>query len=262
MTDILRTLAEAARERVAENRRKVPLMAIANRASKMNCDTGFPFEKALSQPGIQFICECKRASPSKGMIAEDFPYLDIAREYEDAGAAAISVLTEPTKFLGSLDYLTDIASEVSTPVLRKDFIVDEYMIYEAKVVGASACLLIVSLLNEYDLRRYISLCHMLGMSALVECHESGEIDTALACGARVIGVNNRALRTFTVALSNSVILRNQVPGSVLFVAESGISTPEDVAVLKRARVDAVLIGESFMRSPDKKSKLKELRGSE
>ncbi len=261
MNDILRTLQLSAKDRVEEMIGKVPFMTMAEMACRKERDNSFPFEKMLARPGIQFICECKKASPSKGVIAEEYPYLEIAKEYEAAGAAAVSVLTEPTKFLGSIDHLKDVAGTVGIPVLRKDFVVHEYMIYEAKVAGASACLLIVSLLSKDNLKRFISLCDFLGMSALVECHEAGEIATALECGARVIGVNNRDLRTFKVNLGTSLMLRQLVPKDVLFVAESGISTPEDVARLAKAGVDAVLVGESFMRSPDKKAKLQELRGS-
>lgn len=260
MTDILRTLQASARDRVEDSKIRIPFMRMAEAASAMDRDTGFPFEKALRRPGMQFICECKRASPSKGLIAPDFPYVEIAREYEEAGAAAVSVLTEPTKFLGSTKYLEEISAAVSIPTLRKDFVVDEYMIYEAKACGASACLLIVSLLDEEELQRFIGVCEFLGMSALVECHDAGEIQMAVRCGARIVGVNNRNLRTFEVDLNTSLMLRNVTPNEVLFVAESGISTPEDVERLKKAGVDAVLIGESFMRSPDKKRKLEELRG--
>ena len=228
----------------------------------MNCGTGFPFERALKGDDIAFICECKKASPSKGLIAPEFPYLRIAREYESAGAAAISVLTEPKWFLGSDSYLQEIASAVNIPCLRKDFTVDEYMICEAKVRGASAVLLIVSLLDGPTLRRFIEICDGLGLSALVEAHDETEIKIALEAGARVIGVNNRNLKDFSVDVGNSGRLRSLVPEGIIFVAESGIKTAEDVAVLRRAGVNAVLVGEALMTSPDKRAALNVLRGDE
>ena len=221
---------------------------------------GFPFEKALAEGDISFICECKKASPSKGLIAEDFPYVEIAREYERAGASCISVLTEPKWFLGSDRYLQEITEAVSIPCIRKDFTVDEYMIYEARLLGASAVLLICALLPEETIREYIGICDSLGLSALVEAHDEEEIAMALRAGARIIGVNNRNLKDFTVDVHNSERLRSLVPPSVLFVAESGIKTAEDIGVLRKAGVNGVLIGETLMRSPDKKAVLDTLKG--
>lgn len=260
MTSILLRLADSARQRVKEAKESVPLTVVAHRASRMVSDTGFPFEKALKGDDVQFICECKRASPSKGLITDDFPYIDIARSYEEAGAAAISVLTEPTLFMGSNMMLSDIATQVKVPCLRKDFVVDEYMVYEAKTLGASAVLLIAALLGEEDLRRYIRLCDKLGLSALVEAHTAPEIDRALNAGARVIGVNNRDLNSFDVDIKTSVMLRNLVPEGVTFVAESGIRTPEDVQKMREIKADAVLVGETMMRADDKKAMLAHLRG--
>jgi indole-3-glycerol phosphate synthase len=222
---------------------------------------GFPFEKALRTDDIAFICEVKRASPSAGVIAEAFPYLDIAREYEAAGAAAISVLTEPHYFKGEDRYLREIAETVSIPVLRKDFIVDSYMIYEARVLGASAVLLICAILDEKKLAEYIALAHSLGLSALVEAHDERELKMALEAGARIIGVNNRNLKNFEVDASTSIRLRKLVPENVLFVSESGIKTSEDIAALRQSKVDAVLIGETLMRAKDKKAALNKLRGA-
>lgn len=222
--------------------------------------SGFPFEKALAEGDISFICECKKASPSKGLIAEDFPYVEIAREYERAGASCISVLTEPKWFLGSDRYLQEITEAVSIPCIRKDFTVDEYMIYEARLLGASAVLLICALLPEETIREYIGICDSLGLSALVEAHDEEEIAMALRAGARIIGVNNRNLKDFTVDVHNSERLRSLVPPSVLFVAESGIKTAEDIGVLRKAGVNGVLIGETLMRSPDKKAVLDTLKG--
>ncbi|MCQ2070130.1 MAG: indole-3-glycerol phosphate synthase TrpC [archaeon] len=259
MTDILSVLEAAAKERVETARKVVSVDDMAKKALGMNLDTGFPFERALKAEGMSFICECKKASPSKGVIAPDFPYLQIAKEYEAAGASCISVLTEPTRFLGEDRYLKEIAETVSIPCIRKDFVVDEYMVYEAKVLGASAVLLICAILEPWQLKKYIDLCHRLGMSALVEAHDRSEVEMALEAGARVIGVNNRNLRDFTVDIGNSIALRPSVPDNVVFVAESGIKTSEDIRRLREAGVDAVLIGETFMRSPDKKKVLDELR---
>lgn len=262
MADILNTIADYAKERVKNAKRNLPLSEIKAQALSMNCQTGFPFEKALSTEGISFICECKKASPSKGLIAEDFPCLSIAREYEAAGAACLSVLTEPKWFLGKDEYLKEITQTVAIPCLRKDFTVDEYMIYEAKLLGASAVLLICSLLSPDTLAHDIEICSRLGLSALVEAHDEAEIASALKAGARIIGVNNRNLKDFTVDIANSGRLRPLVPENVLFVAESGIHCRKDIESLEKAHVNAVLIGETLMRSPDKKALLDELRGIE
>lgn len=261
MSDILTTIAEHARIRVTEAKEREPLEALRERALNMELDTGFPFEKALSGEDIGFICECKKASPSKGLIAPEFPYVEIAKAYEAAGAACISVLTEPKWFLGRDEYLKEITLAVSIPCIRKDFVVDEYMIYQAKVLGASAVLLICALLDQETLKRYLTLCDQLGLSALVEAHDEEELTRALAAGARVIGVNNRNLRDFTVDLGNAERLRKLASEEVLFVAESGIQTAEDIAVLRRARVNGVLIGETLMRAADKKAMLAQLRGT-
>lgn len=226
----------------------------------MDANTGFPFREALSGDEISFICEVKRASPSKGLIAPDFPYLDIARDYERAGASAISCLTEPFWFKGRDEYLAEISNAVTIPVLRKDFTVDEYMIYQAKTLGASAVLLICSILSKEQLSEYLGIAHSLGLSALVEAHDDGEVRTALSVGAGIIGVNNRDLRTFTVDINNSARLRKLVPPEVLFVSESGIKTAADIEALRSNGTNAVLIGETLMRSPDKKAALDELRG--
>lgn len=256
---ILDQLAGHARERTEQAKQKTPLSVLKEQAEALPKGT-FAFEQALKAPGIAFICECKKASPSKGLIAPDFPYLSIAKEYQAAGADAISVLTEPKWFLGRDQYLREIASAVSIPCLRKDFTVDEYMIYEAKVLGASAVLLICSILTPAQLRDYQAVCDGLGLSALVEAHDEGEVEMALAAGARIIGVNNRNLKDFTVDTENSRRLRAMIPPSVLFVSESGVKTPADVENLRDVGADAVLIGETLMRAADKKSKLWELRG--
>lgn len=217
------------------------------------------FYKALGKPELSFICECKKASPSKGIIAQSFPYLEIARRYQQAGADCISVLTEPKWFLGRDAYLQEIAQNVQLPCLRKDFIVDEYMLYEAKLLGAAAVLLICTLLNEEQLRKYLAICEQLGLDALVEAHDEQEVQLALRAGARIIGVNNRNLKDFTVDMENSRRLRAFVPPGVLFVAESGVRNAEDVRHLKSIGVDAVLIGEALMRAPDIAGLLRELK---
>lgn len=256
---ILDQLADHARERTEQAKRTLSLVELRRQALSLS-KGNFVFENALKKPGISFICECKKASPSKGLIAPDFPYLQISREYEAAGADCISVLTEPKWFLGSDRYLKEITSAVSIPCLRKDFTVDEYMIYEAKVLGASAVLLICSILSEEQIKAFISVCDELGLSALVEAHDESEIQTALNAGARMIGVNNRNLKDFSVDTDNSRRLRERIPHDVLFVSESGVNSAEDVAKLREIGADAVLIGEALMRSPDKKAKLSELRG--
>ena len=262
--NILKEIAERTKERIEEKKKLVSIDEVINTAKSM-CDPmgvehDFPFEKALKQPDIAFICEVKKASPSKGVIDQDFPYLDIAKSYEKAGAAAISVLTEPFYFKGSDDYLREIAAEVKIPLLRKDFTVDSYMIYEAKLLGASAVLLICGMLDWDALAEYINIAHGLGLSALVETHDDDEVSMALSAGARIVGVNNRNLKTFQVDISTSQNLRPLVPSDVTFVSESGITTPEHVNRMREIGADAVLIGESIMRSPDKEAAIAALRG--
>lgn len=257
---ILEKIAADTKLRVEKAKRKVPYSEICRRAMAMDANTGFPFEKALAEPGIHYICEVKKASPSKGVIAQDFPYLEIAREYEKAGAAAISCLTEPKYFQGKDTYLKEITENVSIPVLRKDFTIDEYMIYEAKTLGASVVLLICALLDTETLKRYIKVADRLGLSALVEVHDEEEMQSAIEAGARVIGVNNRNLKDFTVDTENSRKLRNMIPKEVLFVSESGVKTPEDVQKLREIGADAVLIGETLMRAADKSETLAYLTG--
>ena len=255
---ILDKLAASAKARCEAAKGKIPPEEIRRLAE--NTPKGdFGFEKALKKPGMSFICECKRASPSKGLIAPEFPYLDIARDYEAAGADCISVLTEPEWFLGSDKYLEEIAHTVGIPCLRKDFTVDEYMIYEAKLLGASAVLLICSILDAEQLKEYIGVADSLGLSSLVEAHDEREIAAAVGAGARVIGVNNRNLKDFTVDTGNSGKLRSLVPDDIVFVSESGVSDAGDVKRLYDAHVDAVLIGEALMRAHDRKAKLAELR---
>ncbi len=256
---ILDEIAAYAKERVKEAKTVKPLYEIRDEAYSLPKGV-LAFETALRKPGISFICECKKASPSKGIIAEDFPYLQIAMDYEAAGADAISVLTEPRWFLGKDEYLKEITERVKIPVLRKDFTVDEYMLYEAKLLGASAVLLIVSILSPEQLREYMYICDEIGLAALVECHDEKEIETALCAGARVIGVNNRNLKDFSVDIGLGKKLRSLVPGDVAYVSESGVKTGADIDVLKEIGVQAVLVGETMMRAPDKAAALKALRG--
>ena len=263
MATILDRLAAYAAQRTAEKKKTVSLEEIREKAiaryKQQAAGTAFSFERALSGGGMHFICECKKASPSKGLIAPDFPYMEIARSYEAAGASAISVLTEPGWFLGQDRFLREISEAVSIPCLRKDFTVDSYMIYEAKLLGASAVLLICAILDDVRLAEYLETAHSLGLSALVEAHDETEVRRALAAGARIIGVNNRDLHTFEVDINNSVRLRSLVPSDRIYVSESGIRNAGDVGVLYRNGTNAVLIGETLMRSLDKGAQLRELR---
>ena len=258
---ILDKIIEATKIRVAQEKQIESLDSVKAVALALPSDTGFPFEAALRQQDFNFICEVKKASPSKGIIAEHFPYLEIAKEYEIAGAAAISVLTEPDFFKGDKKYLQEIANTVKIPVLRKDFIIDEYQIYQAKVWGASAILLICACLDVPTLTKFRELADSLGLSSLVEAHDEAEVQMAIDCGARIIGVNNRNLKDFTVDVQNSVRLRNLVQDDVIFVSESGLETPEDIQVLRDNNIGVALMGETFMRFPNKVEKLAYLYGS-
>lgn len=256
---ILDELAAYARERVRAAELKLPLAELKSMTGSLP-KGDFAFEKALAKPEISFITECKKASPSKGLIAPDFPYLQIAKDYEAAGADCISVLTEPKWFLGSNDYLREIASNVAIPCLRKDFTVDEYMLHEAKILGASAALLICSILSLEQVKEYIGICDELGLSALVEAHDEAEVGMAVEAGARIIGVNNRNLKDFTVDTGNAKKLRELIPSGILFVSESGVKTRQDIVDAIDMGADAVLVGETLMRAPDKALKLRELKG--
>lgn len=258
---ILDKIVEATKVRVAQEKQVESPESVKAAALALPSDTGFPFEAALRQQDFNFICEVKKASPSKGIIAEHFPYLEIAKEYEVAGAAAISVLTEPDFFKGDKKYLQEIASTVKIPVLRKDFIIDEYQIYQAKVWGASAILLICACLDVPTLTKFRELADSLGLSSLVEAHDEHEVQMAIDCGACIIGVNNRNLKDFTVDVQNSVRLRNLVQDDVIFVSESGLETPEDIQVLRDNNIGVALMGETFMRSHNKIEKLAYLYGS-
>jgi len=263
MNTILDEIAGKTRLRVERAKKVVSAGELRERANGAGGDTAgaFPFERALARLGLSFICEVKKASPSKGIIADDFPYLEIAREYETGGASAISVLTEPEYFLGTDRHLKEIAGAVTIPTLRKDFVIDAYQIYEAKLLGAKAVLLICALLDTETISEYIKIASGLKLSALVEAHDESEVERALQAGARVIGINNRNLKTFSVDFGLSASLRERIPPSILTVAESGVKSPEDIRSLRGAAFDAVLIGESLMRAPDKKRFLEELQGA-
>lgn len=260
MTDILQTIATKTKERIEKQKALHLLEELKQACTKLPINQDFPFEQALRKEGLSYICECKKASPSKGLIDEDFNYLQIAKEYEKVGARAISVLTEPEFFLGSDQYLQEIAQEVEIPCLRKDFVVDEYMIYQAKLLGAQAILLIVSLLDTQTLKQYLDLATSLGLSCLVEAHDEVEIKQAIEVGAKIIGVNNRNLRNFQVNVENTLNLRQAIPKEILMVAESGIQNRSDIALLEKAQIDAVLIGETLMKASDRQAKIAELRG--
>ena len=257
---ILDEIAEKTKDRIEEAKRAIPIVEVKAQIRDLDCDTGFPFEQALRKTGMSFICEVKKASPSKGIIAAQFPYVEIGKEYERAGADAMSILTEPFYFQGRNEYLSEIRRGVQIPLLRKDFTVDAYMIYEAKKIGADAVLLICSILSSMQLSEYAGIADELGLSALVEAHDEAEIEMALQAGAKIIGVNNRNLKDFSVDITNSVRLRKLVPEEILFVSESGMKTREDIARLEENGTDAVLIGETFMRAEDKAAMLMRLKG--
>ncbi len=261
MIIMLNKIVAKTEERLIEAKNNKSLDQLKDEVSKLDINYDFPFKKALKEPEISIIAEVKRASPSKGLIAEDFDYIKIAKDYEKAGASAISVLTEPYFFQGSNEYLKKISDNVSIPILRKDFTIDEYMIYEAKLLGASAILLIVSILDNDKLKEYLDLAHSLGLSAIVETHDADEVKTAVDAGAKIIGVNNRNLADFTVDIENSINLRRLVSDDIVFISESGIKTKEDISRLKENNVDAVLIGETLMKSDDKESMILEFKNA-
>jgi indole-3-glycerol phosphate synthase len=257
---ILGEIAARTKERIQEEKRWTSLADVKSMVADVECDAGYPFEKAMRKEGLSFICEVKKASPSKGVIAVDFPYEEIAEAYEAAGADAISVLTEPFYFLGKDQYLQDIRRRVSLPLLRKDFVVDEYMIYQAKLLGADAILLICSILSEAQLREYLQIASSIGLSVLTEVHDAREMEIAISSKASIIGVNNRSLRDFSINLDNARKLRDMVPDGVVFVTESGIRTAEDIQKVREMGSDSVLIGEAFMKSRDKSGMMAVFRG--
>lgn len=256
--NILEELAAYARERVRADMERIPYEEMQELAETVP-GRGEAFCSALKRPGLSFICEVKKASPSKGIISEDFPYLEIAQSYEEAGADCISCLTEPKWFLGSDQIFSEIRAAVNIPMLRKDFTVSRYQIYQAKAMGANAVLLICSLLNTAELSEYLALCEELGLSALTETHNGEEIDQAISAGAKIIGVNNRNLKDFSVDFSNAARLRDRIPPECIYVAESGVKGPEDAGFLKKIGADAALIGEALMRAEDKKALIEAMR---
>ena len=256
---ILDQLAAHARERVAAEQAELPLAALAHMCELRGPAQGHRFLEALRKPAMSFICEVKKASPSKGVIDPDFPYLEIARDYEKAGADCISCLTEPKWFLGSDQIFREIRGAVDTPMLRKDFTVDPYQLYQARLMGADCVLLICALLDTKTLEWYLTICHDLGLAALVEAHDEKEVASAVSAGAEIIGVNNRNLKDFSVNLDNAARLRDQIPPGVLYVAESGVHRPEDVSAVRSMGADGVLIGEVLMRARDKGAMLAAFR---
>ena len=257
---ILEDIVESTKERVEKNKKYRSIYELKEKAFQMPIDQSFSFQKALEKEGMSYILEVKRHSPSKGQIVSRFDFKEIAKEYEMIGADAISVVTEPDYFKGDDDFLKEIKKIVKIPVLRKDFVVDEYMVYEAKLLGADAILLITGILDEITLMRCINLAHNLGMSALVEAHSSLQIKKALRVGAKIIGVNNRDLRDFSVDIHNTVALRQLVSDDVIFVSESGIRTRKDIESLENNHVQGVLIGETMMKSQQKRHTLEVLKG--
>lgn len=257
---ILDEIVLARGKRVAEDKLKTPLADLVANLPDRHLPS-FAFEQALKEGDMSFICEVKKASPSKGLIAKEFPYVDIAKDYQAAGATALSVLTEEDYFQGRNQYLQEISQAVTIPILRKDFIVDPYQIYQARAIGADAILLICAILSPDQLAAYIALADELSLSVLVEAHDADEIAMAIQAGSRIIGVNNRNLHNFEVDFQNSIRLRNLTPDDTVFVAESGVKTAADIKLLHDNRVDAVLIGESMMLADDKQAKLTELKGA-
>jgi indole-3-glycerol phosphate synthase len=260
--NILDQLAAHTRERVAADRRKVPEEALREQCAALGPGSGDQFTQALKKPGLSFICEVKKASPSKGIIAEEFPYVRIAQEYEAAGADAISCLTEPKWFLGSDRIFQEIRQAVGTPMLRKDFTVSTYQIYQARTMGANAVLLICAILDRRELETYLALSRELGLAALTEAHDEAEIEKAVGCGAEIIGVNNRNLKDFSVDFDNAARLRDRIPAGCVYVAESGVKTPADVERLQQIGADAALVGETLMRANDPAEMLRFLRGGQ
>ena len=256
---ILNEIVDKTKERLIKQKKSQPLEVLKEKTNQLDTNLNFPFEDMLKTKDLSFICEVKKASPSKGLICENFNPVEIAKEYETIGASAVSVLTEPYFFQGKNSYLSDIADNINLPILRKDFIIDEYMIYESKLIKASAILLIASILTDNQLKEYIELSNSLGLSALVEAHNKEEIDKSLSAGAKIIGVNNRDLKDFTVNINNSIELRKYVPEDILFISESGIKTSDDIKNLRNNNVNGVLIGETLMKSSNRKNTLKKLK---
>ncbi len=256
---ILDTIVAKQKIRIAKDKEIKSFDIMKKEAETFSSVNKISFKDSLKNKDFAFICEIKKASPSKGVIVENFPYLEIAKDYEQAGAAAISVLTEPNFFKGNDKYLTEVSNTVKIPVLRKDFIIDEYQIYQAKVIGASAVLLICAILDDKTLQKYMSIAKSLNLDCLVETHNKEEIKQALNSGAEIIGINNRDLKTFTVDINNSVRLRKYLGDNKILISESGIKSSADIKILKDTGFNGALIGESMMLSENKKQFLNELK---
>jgi len=255
---ILDDIVADVRLELQKRKKKIPLEEMRKAAFRQ--PAALDFAPALRGDGIRLIAEVKKASPSRGLIRADFHPVEIARTYAAGGAAAISVLTEPNFFQGSLDYLRDIKKSLGDiiPLLRKDFINDPYQVYEARAYGADALLLIAAILSPAKLSELLSLSHELGMKCLVEVHNEAEVETALKSGAKIIGINNRDLRTFKVDINTTRRLKPLIPEDRIVVSESGIKNRSDVEKIKSWGVDAVLIGEALMASKDIAAAMKEL----
>ena len=245
--NILEKLAALSRERVRAEEARFPAAEMREQARAMGPGGGAAFLSALEKPGISFICEIKKASPSKGLISPDFPYLKIAGDYERAGADCVSCLTEPEYFLGSDRIFREVREKIRLPMLRKDFTVSPYQLDQFPK-------------DEKTLAAYLERCAELGIAALVETHDEAEIRTAVSAGAKIIGVNNRNLKDFSVDIGNAARLRDQIPAGCVYVAESGVKTPEDVERLRGIGADAVLVGETLMRAEDPAEMLRLLKG--
>ncbi|HEY8534868.1 MAG TPA: indole-3-glycerol phosphate synthase TrpC [Vicinamibacterales bacterium] len=256
--DLLAAIVAATRTRVQDAKARRPASVLEAEAAARPRPRGF--RAALDQPGLRVIAECKRRSPSRGVLCAEYDPVAIARRYAEAGAAAISVLTEPTFFDGALEHLAAVRAAVDLPLLRKDFIVDPYQLLEARAAGADAVLLIVAALDDRTLRALQHDAQALGLDALVEVHDEQELDRALAAGATLVGVNNRNLRTLAVDVGASERLAPRLPRDVVGVAESGLRTHEDLVRLQAAGYRAFLVGERFMTTPDPGAALRELLG--
>ena len=248
---ILDDLVTATKKRMAAEKRIYSLEELKQQSQKAPMKNPQLIVDKLLEPKLTFIAEIKKASPSKGVIVQDFPYLEIAQEYQANKIDMISVLTEPDYFQGNLKYLQQITQEVDLPVLRKDFTIDSYMIYQAKIAQASLILLIVAILSDGQLKDYLKLAKELGLAAIVEVHDETELKRALRAKSKIIGINNRNLKDFSVNFNNSLKLKKLIPADIPVIAESGIKTKTDIKLLKKAGINGVLIGETFMKAKNK-----------
>lgn len=255
----LEKILNARKKDIEEFKKEIPLDEL--KAAIFNTDKSRDFYSALALSDISIIAECKKASPSKGLLIEDYDPAKIAGEYEKAGAKAISVLTEPRYFLGSFEDISNVRRSTYLPILMKDFVVDEYQIYQGRLAGADAVLLIVRILEEKELEYLLSVVKNLDMAALVEVHSESELDIALSTSAKAIGINNRDLNSFEVDVNTSIKLAEKAKKEDrIVVSESGIKSREHIKALRDAGVDAVLIGETLIKSKDIGAKIAELTG--